>query len=363
MAAILPSWIKKYGEEKANEMWIEYKNKCKKTSEYYENKYGKDYSDNLKKKKASYSLDYCIEKYGKELGEKKWNERLFKKIKTQKNNFKNKKWNNGRTLEEYQKRYGIEDGYIRWKKRNDHQAYTSSLLRYIDEYGEDAKNIIKKIKNNTSLTSFIERFGEEAGKKQYTEYINKLKLSSKRSIEYWINKCNGDLETAKILFKDFHNNTSLDKFIKKYGDDLGKEKYASWLISINGKKNQFYSKISQKLFWVLYNELKLSNEDTKFYELNEEQLFYKNNNIIRVDFKYKNKIIEFNGDYWHANPETYDSLELINGKEAKNIWEKDEKRIEWLKSSGYEVLIIWEKDYKKNTNLIIDNCKKFLLYE
>ena len=101
MAAILPYWIKKYGEKEALEKWEVYKNSLKgNTNEKLKEKYGEEYVKNLKIKKNTYSLDACIKKYGEELGKIKWEERLQKKLNSQKENFKDKKWNHGQTLEE-----------------------------------------------------------------------------------------------------------------------------------------------------------------------------------------------------------------------------------------------------------------------
>lgn len=63
----------------------------------------------------------------------------------------------------------------------------------------------------------------------------------------------------------------------------------------------------------------------------------------------KNLIIEFNGDYWHCNPETYSEnfYHHVKKKTAKEIWEEDLKRSETIESLGYKILVVWEKQYKK----------------
>ena len=66
-----------------------------------------------------------------------------------------------------------------------------------------------------------------------------------------------------------------------------------------------------------------------------------------------NLIIEFYGDYWHANPVIYDAGKTIHYKfgtiTANDIWEKDKKRIDIAKKRGYYVIVIWEQEIlKKN---------------
>jgi hypothetical protein len=69
----------------------------------------------------------------------------------------------------------------------------------------------------------------------------------------------------------------------------------------------------------------------------------------RVDGMVKKQIYEFLGDYWHGNPNKFNSSD-INGHTQKtfgelreNVWNKFKK----LKSAGYDVKYIWESDWKK----------------
>lgn len=363
MASVKQAWIRKYGEEVGLQMWEERKKQSRgNTKEKLREKYGDEYVKELSRKKNTFSLEGCINKYGEIEGPKKWEARLKRKQETQKEHFKGKKWNNGRTLEEYQKRYGVKEGYDRWKKRNNHHSYMISLQRYLDEYGEQGYEMIAKLKSTVSLDSTVSRLGEIEGIKRYEEYIKTCKLSSKRSIDYWLKHHDGDSELAKASLRAFQSVT-LEKLVERYGEVVGKKRYLSWIEKCTSHPGA-YSKVSQALFWQLYKELGLSEHYTKFHELNKEETFYRDNKIIKVDFKYKNKIIEFNGDYWHANPKLYsESDTLFKSRKASSIWEKDRERISWLESVGYRVLVVWEKDWNTTRDLIFNNCKNFILNE
>jgi hypothetical protein len=83
-----------------------------------------------------------------------------------------------------------------------------------------------------------------------------------------------------------------------------------------------------------------------------------------VDFLVGEKvIIEFYGDFWHANPEIYDADDVLNRlgnqiKTAKEIWERDEKRLQYIvEKTQLPVIIVWERDYKKNPLLTVQNLK------
>jgi len=62
----------------------------------------------------------------------------------------------------------------------------------------------------------------------------------------------------------------------------------------------------------------------------------------------KKIIIECFGDYWHCNPNFYQGEYFHKkiGKTAKEIWEKDNYRIQKL-SSKFKVYIIWEEEWYK----------------
>ena len=57
-----------------------------------------------------------------------------------------------------------------------------------------------------------------------------------------------------------------------------------------------------------------------------------------------NLIIEFNGDYWHCNPNKYDKdyYHIIKQKKSKDIWEEDQIRVDNIKKNGYNLEVIWE---------------------
>lgn len=112
------------------------------------------------------------------------------------------------------------------------------------------------------------------------------------------------------------------------------------------------SKASQLLFWQIYDKL-ISADKCHFHELNEEMSInidktqskkpHSNKHKYKIDFVLSNKIIEFDGDYWH--------------KKTKH---KDAIKDEYLKSLGYEVLRVKEQEYKKDKESIISKCLNFL---
>ena len=75
-----------------------------------------------------------------------------------------------------------------------------------------------------------------------------------------------------------------------------------------------------------------------------------------------NKIIEYNGDYWHCNPKIYSS-DFINkrmNRSTSDLWAKDQYKVEMANKLGYEVYTIWEYDYKHNKKKTIEECINYL---
>lgn len=106
----------------------------------------------------------------------------------------------------------------------------------------------------------------------------------------------------------------------------------------------------------LYDILKSYFPDLK-KQLNIGQYYY--------DMYLDNKIIEYNGDYWHGNPDIYEFDDFIrisgnSGYVASDLWAKDAKKKLLAEEYGYSVLIVWESEYKEYHNFIIEKCINFL---
>lgn len=68
-----------------------------------------------------------------------------------------------------------------------------------------------------------------------------------------------------------------------------------------------------------------------------------------------NIIIEFHGDYYHANPLIYENKEL-NAMQIRNK-KNDIKKNYLAKINGYEIIYVWENEFHNHKNKI----KKMIL--
>jgi hypothetical protein len=194
-----------------------------------------------------------------------------------------------------------------------------------------------------------------------TEFALKSQLNrlTETQLEYWIAKGYSE-EDAKQKLKERQTTFSKEICIEKYGEKEGLKK---WLNRQEKWQSNYthsnFSKISQKLFKSIYKKIKNDYHDIYFAELDEnknidtlgknhEYVLNLNNKLIKPDFFIKdiNKIIEFDGIYWHRkNPEN-----------KKREYLRDVAIIE----SGFDVLHINENDYKNNPEKEIKKCLEFI---
>jgi hypothetical protein len=213
--------------------------------------------------------------------------------------------------------------------------------------------------------------------------INPEKYRSKynTTIEYYIKKGYSE-DDSKNMLSSRQSTFSKDVCIEKYGLDFGleiwKKRQNKWINTMDSKSDEEkieinrkrlfngsgYSKISQKLFWDIYESFPENN--VHFEELNSEIIRYDKHNKRHYRYDYfdftTKKVIEFNGDYWHCNPDKYDEnyIHTVIKMDAKTIWDRELQKIEWIKNRNYNVLVVWESEYRKNPKQILQKCIDFL---
>lgn len=96
-----------------------------------------------------------------------------------------------------------------------------------------------------------------------------------------------------------------------------------------------------------------------------QRISYEKGKYIYPDIVVNNKlIIECNGDFFHCNPEFFNS-DYYNNKIKKyawEIWQRDIFKLDIYKKYGYNVMIIWESNWKKKKEeikeLLINEIRK-----
>ena len=203
--------------------------------------------------------------------------------------------------------------------------------------------------------------------------VNRAK--SKRCIEYFTTRGHTHNE-AKLMVSAEQVTFSKEICIEKHGTPGGtviwQQRQDIWQATLIAKSDDEKARINKlKLYKggtvskgekLLLTELLANNIACRpqFPLLKQNKC-----NYFVYDMMFNNKIIEYNGDFWHANPAKYDNHDILNlpgGKKiaAHEIWNKDFIKLQHSQSQGYEVLVIWESDFNKNKEAVIKRCIQFL---
>jgi G:T-mismatch repair DNA endonuclease (very short patch repair protein) len=179
---------------------------------------------------------------------------------------------------------------------------------------------------------------------------------------YWLKKGFSEDEAKAKLKERQSTNT-----IKKLGEEKWRKRQLQWLNTMNAKSEKEKDRIAilktTAIGIISRPERELSKVLFNFGFLTKTQIcLHENDKRYVYDISCKNKLIEFNGDYWHCNPNKYSSDYYNKSKRlsAQQIWDNDKKKICVAESQGYKVLTIWESDWKINKQKCIDECVRFL---
>lgn len=274
-----------------------------------------------------------------------------------------------RTTEEYRREF--TDTKLQCDKLNEkngqhmkdkkHREAQQQRMLGKNNPNHSTKTTVEQRQSKSPFSKKFKGYKSEEDRQKFIESVDYGSITKSSDLEWWIEKCNGDIELAKELYKERQTTFTLEKCIKKHGKEQGTQifnnRQEKWLKSFP-KTN--YSKISQELFVKVYNEIKNKHNEIYFATLfegnildfnngrNHEYTLKLNSSSIKPDFFSKDagKIIEFDGIYWHRkNPE--------NKK-------REERRDREIKEAGYIVYHVNESEYHENPEETIQKCIQFL---
>lgn len=237
------------------------------------------------------------------------------------------------------RKWGEEEGKKRWKSYCDKQAETNTFEYKQEKYGW-SKEQFEEFNRSRAVTLelCIERHGEEAGRKMWDEYCERQRYTN-----------------------------SLEYMIEEYGEEKGTKKFKDFALARANSGAAGYSEISQDLFFKIINKIQ-NTDNIFFYKLNKEySVQYSTTAVFNLDFydKGKNLVIEFLGDYWHANPKIYEAEAVFNRSKtpilAKQIWKYDKQRKRNIcKVLNNPIYIeVWESDWKENPDKVMEEILKY----
>jgi len=115
------------------------------------------------------------------------------------------------------------------------------------------------------------------------------------------------------------------------------------------------SKLEVELFDMLAQSRKFNNVERQTLHAADGKWYYPD---ILINGKF---IVEFYGDYYHANPEKYNDDEQISKKgiTAKEVHDIDAARQKALEDMGYKYMVVWQSEWKADKNAVLKRIDDF----
>lgn len=267
-----------------------------------------------------------------------------------------------KVFEERQKLFGKKKTFLFFKK---HNLLTQEQIKFVEQYFKDLE--------------LKTRINREKGTNT-EEYHTKLKIAAQKNKHYSSERLKErwkDPEKRSEMCKKLFSEETKKKRIAKFKKHI-KENYEEYVAAMNRPerkeklRNHAHQRMKNKeekmVKWLNscrsrqfeVNNIKMNRIEfltaTFLNSLNVkweyEKLFVLNKKSYIPDFYLPeyNLIIECNGDYWHANPKLFKEKDEVKRTKltAKQIWERDEERINNFKQNKYNVITLWEEEILNN---------------
>lgn len=196
------------------------------------------------------------------------------------------------------------------------------------------------------------------------EWNKKQAKNSKRALEYWTSR--GFTEQEARNFQTAEQS----KHSAKSAKFTGKQHSVESRQKISQTMQKHVERSGAKEWVRKFYKGKVGHQSTGeiqcYQELQKQLPGLEANKAIGsyiVDMICGTLIIEYYGDFWHANPQIYkqETLPIIGS--VKKVHSRDEKRIEKFAELGYKTYIIWEANWKKDKSGELEKIKQHISYE
>jgi len=213
------------------------------------------------------------------------------------------------------------------------------------------------------------------------EFVIDYKIFEKRVKlidEEYCGKCARPLQCRLSALKgaydeDGNLKPNIGRFSRERVDAMNKEEYKIFCEQRKRASDALFKKLEdpieyEKHYKKVFKNSKIgyiSKGQREIYEILKEDGFELEKNvrgincdIVNID---KKIVIEYYGDFFHANPRKYEPdfyIKLLNCT-AKEKWNKDRKRNFVLRNNGFKVIIIWENAWKNERDVVLTKLKQY----
>lgn len=252
------------------------------------------------------------------------------------------------TLEGMIKSYGDKIGNEKWQQYCAKQARSNSFEYKNEKYGWTPEEFKQYNKTRAiTLQNLIKKHGETKGSEIWEQYCEKQKYTNE--IEYFIER-EGNESDGKNAWLEYNYAKGSSRRIPDIAKNLGISLDDACLVLSARWGNGKHVSDGERIF---VNELEKQLKETIKYTYKTKQ-FCLWSHEAKQPFFYdvcctkRNKIIEYNGDYWHANKNLYEKDFVVSqsGLIAEEIWKIDETKQHTAEKRGFDVYVVWESDFK-----------------
>jgi len=260
-------------------------------------------------------------------------------------------------------------------KQEKYRKMFSEKIRGENNPNSKAKTTEEERKSRSPFSKNFIKYKNENEVLNFSMKVQKEITPEKRPnrIEYWLNKGYSYVEAEKQL-TNRQKTFSLKKCIEKYGEEKGREIFSDrqkkWQKSLNenGNLKHGFSRSSQILFYDILEKYDLKDHRHIFFATKNKEfnLPKKEGGIWIYDYTdIKNKkMIEYNGDEYHANPKYFEKNDISHPFRkqytAEQIWEKDKRKLNVAEENGYSMHVVWDSEYRSHPDKILQECLDFL---
>lgn len=244
-------------------------------------------------------------------------------------------------------KHGDEEGRLLYANYKKMLAEKNTFAHKHSKYGwsQDQFNAYNATRA-TTLDNMIKRYGENEGHKRWDEYRAKQAIAGVS--ESWFITKHGEAKGRQIWADVCRaKRHTLPNYINRYGVDEGTRRYNEWLTKLcnrgyNGSKPEL--ELAELV-------TRICEQDVVYSHLTHQYCKWSHvlNRAVMYDIVIPSKriVIEFNGDYWHCNPDIYSAsfVHPVRNKTAEAIWKEDQDKLDVMISQGYTTITIWESDW------------------
>jgi hypothetical protein len=240
--------------------------------------------------------------------------------------------------------YGPDEGKNRWEQYREKQRFSNTFEYKAQKYGweEDKFNSYNKSRSIT-LKNLVIKHGETLGLQKWEDYCERQRYTN--TLAYFVEREGGNEMGLRAWTTYNHEKGSSRRppdIAKRYKISIEE---AEAICSERFITTGFVSKAEMR--FVQNFELRVgpvaftykTKQWCMWSAVLEAPVFYD------LTCPTRRKIVEFHGDYWHANPQKY-PFDWVgpNGVTASNIWLRDEIKRDLASQRGFLYRAVWESD-------------------